>query len=149
LLPTSSAERQLWSIWIGYVVACVLASIIHSELLYLGQPRDHLTMYPTWALLTGLAFFIMGSNYWGWCYAIGLCFFALAAVMPWNRRLSWAALEFGLAWTTALIVIGLHLRRAGSKLALPADPSAHPTIDQSTASAGSKPDDLHLSGLKS
>jgi len=130
LMPTSSVERQLWSIWIGYLLACVLVSLVHSELIHLGQARDQLTMYPTWAVLTGLAFFIMGSNYWGWCYAIGLGFFILAALMPWNTRLAWAALEFGLAWAAALAVIGLHLRRAGARASAMVEPSAQVTIDQ-------------------
>jgi hypothetical protein len=130
LLPTSSAERQLWSIWIGYLVSCVMVSLIHSELIRLGQARDQLTMYPTWAVLTGLAFFIMGSNYWGWCYAIGIGFFILAALMPWNSRLAWAALEFGVAWSAALVVLGIKLRRAGVRCGVPAEPSAQVTVDE-------------------
>jgi eukaryotic-like serine/threonine-protein kinase len=133
LLPTSAAERQLWSIWIGYLLACTLVSLIHSELIHLGQARDHLTMYPLWAVLTGLAFFIMGSSYWGWCYAIGIGFFLLGALMPWNGRLAWAALEFGVAWSATLVVIGLHLRRAGARVSAANDPSSQATIDQRPA----------------
>ena len=58
-----------------------------------------------------MAFFIMGSNYWGRCYAIGVAFFGLAAVMPTNLDL--APLEFGVAWSLTFVVIGLHVRRLG------------------------------------
>jgi len=111
VMPTSAAERQLWSIWIGYLIACMLASVANSELNRFLEPREHLTMYPLWSILTGLAFFVMGSNYWGWCYALGMGFFAMALLMP--LSLSWAALEFGLMWAFALAFIGLHLRRMG------------------------------------
>jgi hypothetical protein len=70
-----------------------------------------LIFYPTSAILSGLAFFIMGSNYWGRCYAVGLAFMGLALVMP--LRLAWAPVEFGLAWCVALVSFGLHLRRLG------------------------------------
>src|SRR5438067_254604 len=63
------------------------------------------------ALLTGMAFFVLGSSHWGWFYAFGLAFFALSLVMP--LRLEWATLEFGLLWAAALLVIGLQLRRLG------------------------------------
>ena len=79
------------------------------------QERDALSVYPFWAVLSGLAFFVMGSNYWGWCYAIGVGFFGLAILMPLN--LSWASLEFGVAWTVTLTVIGLHMRRMGRQSA--------------------------------
>jgi hypothetical protein len=62
-------------------------------------------------MASGLAFFIMGSNYWGRCYAFGLAFWALAALMP--MHLEWAPLEFGLLWSVTLTLVGLHLRRLG------------------------------------
>jgi serine/threonine protein kinase len=112
LLPTSSAERQLWSIWLGYITACIVVSLLNVELnRFTHQERQPLSMYPSWAVLTGVSFFVMGSNYWGWCYAIGIGFFGLAIAMPLN--LVWAPLEFGLAWASALAVIGFHLRRLG------------------------------------
>ena len=64
--------------------------------------------YPFLAILAGLAFFIMGSNYWGRCYAIGAAFFALACAMPFV--LEWAPLLFGLFWSAALTMVGIHLR---------------------------------------
>jgi serine/threonine-protein kinase len=120
LMPTSAAERQLWSIWIGYLVAYGV-SVMASRMLFRHHILAHdpttperwgeLIFYPTSAILSGLAFFIMGSNYWGRCYAVGLAFMGLALVMP--LRLAWAPVEFGLAWCVALVSFGLHLRRLG------------------------------------
>jgi serine/threonine protein kinase len=118
LLPTSSIERELWTIWIGYFFA-LGATVVATRLIRFRDligPTDpaqqhavEMLPYPFLAILSGLAFFIMGSNYWGRCYAIGVCFFALACLMP--LQLDWAPLGFGLLWAGALTMVGLHLRR--------------------------------------
>jgi eukaryotic-like serine/threonine-protein kinase len=113
LLPTSTAERQLWSIWLGYVTAYLISALIGRELLSHGQRLDEWTLYPFTAVLTGLAFFIMGSNYWGRCYAIGLAFFGLAVLMPLN--LDWAPLEFGILWSITFTSLGIHLHQIGGQ----------------------------------
>jgi hypothetical protein len=110
LLPGSAAERLLWSVVIGYVFACFLTSEVTRqqwgmEALYAGK------YYPYYALFTGMAFFVLGSSYWGWLYALGAAFFALALVMVADLR--WAVLEFGGMWTAALCLIGFRLRRLG------------------------------------
>jgi hypothetical protein len=110
LLPTSAAERLLWSVWLSYVGACFLASDVTRrmwgiEALYQG------VYYPFYALFTAMAFFVLGSSYWGWLYAVGAAFFALALVMVADTH--WAVLEFGGLWTVALVLIGLRLRRLG------------------------------------
>ena len=73
-------------------------------------------MYPFTAVLTGLAFFIMGSNYWGRCYALGLAFFGLAVLMPLN--IYWAPLEFGILWSITFISLGMHLHKIGRQAPL-------------------------------
>jgi serine/threonine protein kinase len=111
-LPTSSAERQLWSIWLGYLAAFAIAWLISHELTT-GDQWNELREYPFSAVLTGLAFFAMGSNYWGQCYTFGLAFFGLALVMP--LKLDWAPLEFGTLWSLVFIALGLHVRRIGKE----------------------------------
>jgi serine/threonine protein kinase len=122
LLPTSAAERELWTIWIGYLIAYGLCWLTMQ--MYIGQrlitsdaaaPErwQDLLMYPFSAILSGMAFFIMGSNYWGRCYAVGFVFFAAAALMP--LCLDWSPLIFGMLWTTTLLALGLHLRKLGNK----------------------------------
>jgi serine/threonine protein kinase len=120
LLPASMAERQLWSIWIGYLVAfTVSATVYHllerNKVFPDGEDQvkhwKELILYPGFAILSGLGFFVMGSSFWGRCYAVGVAFFALAFVMA--LHLQWAPIEFGLAWGATLAAIGIRLRRLG------------------------------------
>ena len=117
-MPTSVAERQLWSIWIGYLLAfATMVVAVHfltrqGVLTRGGAGPDgwqELILYPASAVLAGLAFFIMGSNFWGGCYTVGVVFFATAAVMP--LVLPLAPLILGLTWSVTLTVIGLYIRR--------------------------------------
>jgi predicted Ser/Thr protein kinase len=117
LLPTTAPERELWTIWVGYLLSYVVTMVAtraigRFDVIEPGQNAPALIVellpYPYTALISGLAFFIMGANYWGRCYAIGLAFFLAAALMP--LHLEWAPLIFGLLWSTALTALGLHLR---------------------------------------
>jgi serine/threonine-protein kinase len=110
--PASAAEQRLWAVWVGYLIGCGLL-LLHTFLMPgFGEPPLCWGTYPASALLTGLAFFVLGGSHWGWFYAFGLAFFALSAVMP--LRLEWSPLEFGVLWTAALLVVGAHLRRLGA-----------------------------------
>jgi hypothetical protein len=106
LWPTSVAERQMWSIWIGYATACATVGVAN-RLVAGWSVALELTQYPPWAAATGLAFFVMGNNYWGWCYAFGLAFCGLALVMTLDLR--WAPIEFGALWAAVFTVIGVRL----------------------------------------
>jgi len=119
LLPANATERQLWLIWIGYLVAYAISAMARGLMIgfqVLGRGAagperwDALIQYPTSAVLSGLAFFMMGSGYWGLFYVLGVTFFALALLMP--LSLTWAPLEFGVLWAVALLAIGCYLRRA-------------------------------------
>jgi serine/threonine protein kinase len=122
LLPTNAAERQLWTLWIGYITAYEISVMAHSMLLARGLTipgsahAGELLRYPFSAVLSGLVFFIMGSNYWGWCYTFGAAFFGLAALMP--LHMEWSPITFGLLWSATLTLIGLHLRRVGRRVEL-------------------------------
>ena len=108
LAPSTTAERQLWSVWIGYIAASVLIAITG----WAEFSRDqiyHMAEYPFFAITAGMAFFFLGSSYWGWCYAFGLAFFALSGLMLLDMR--WAVLEFGVVWTVCLVLLGARLRR--------------------------------------
>jgi serine/threonine protein kinase len=122
LLPTTPAERELWTIWLGYILSYAAALLVTRSLAGLGpmggaldvpERAQDLLVYPVSALLSGLAFFIMGSNYWGGCYAVGVAFWVLAWLMP--RHLDWAPLEFGVLWSAVLTMLGLHLHRLGKR----------------------------------
>jgi hypothetical protein len=117
------AERELWTIWGGYLAAygvdvLVTGMLIRFDLItagtaWAGDPDQlkKVITYPFSSIASGLAFFIMGSNYWGRCYAIGVAFWILAALMP--LFLNWAPLVFGLLWCASLLLLGFHLRRLG------------------------------------
>jgi hypothetical protein len=142
LLPTTAAERELWTIWLGYLLsygsALVVSRLLAGQGILAGGPHapvgwQNLLLYPFSAIISGLAFFVMGSNYWGRCYAVGAFFWGMALLMP--LHLSWAPLEFGLLWSIVLTAIGLHLRRLGRQAEtdpelVEAAPSDAPTVLQ-------------------
>lgn len=113
IVPASSAERQLWSIWIAYLTASFCAAPVGRFLESPNQPFDEQTLFPFRALLGGVAFFVMGGAYWGWCYAIGVAFFLGALLMPFALR--WDTLITAALWVGALTAVGLHLRRIGAE----------------------------------
>ena len=119
LLPTSAAERELWTIWIGYFmtyffVVVVVRTLSYLEIIQAGPTSpikeyfNELLPYPFISLVSGLAFFIMGANYWGRCYAIGLAFFVAAPLMALD--MAYSPLIFGFLWGIALMTVGMHLR---------------------------------------
>jgi serine/threonine protein kinase len=141
LLPTTAAERELWTIWIGYFATYFTIVIVTHLLTYFAIYQPHpdwpaqryfqdLIPYPFISMVSGLAFFIMGSNYWGRCYAFGAAFFIAAALMP--LRMTIAPLLFGVLWAITLVMVGLQLRAqatrpaSGSGAALA--PSQLPTV---------------------
>jgi hypothetical protein len=111
LLPASAAGRLMWSIWIGYLGSCTVLGVSYHALVGLAVEFEG-NVYPGFAATTGLAFIVLGSSYWGWCYAFGLAFWGLAFLMTVDVR--WAPLEFGTLWAVVLVVIGLRLHRLGS-----------------------------------
>jgi hypothetical protein len=112
LLPASTAERQLWSIWVGYLIGCV-AVVLAGRQVFEGD-EFKTRLYVLWSLLAGLAFFVMGGSYWGRCYAFGMAFFALAVLLPWIPQ-EFAPLGFGGTWVVALVWMGLYLRRLAAE----------------------------------
>jgi serine/threonine-protein kinase len=112
LLPTNAAGRIMWSLWIGYLSSGFVLGV--SYRLVVGMAVElEVNLYPGFAALTGMAFFVLGSSYWGWCYAFGLAFYALAFLMTLN--LNWAPIEFGILWAVVFTTIGLRLRLLGGK----------------------------------
>lgn len=98
LLPTSTAERLVWAVWVGYLLARAATS-----LLWQLQGRPYTEVYAFSAVLNGLAFFAMGSHFWGGCYAIGLAFFSAAPLLA--RLAESAALWLGTLWFLALLAV--------------------------------------------
>lgn len=107
LLPKNPAERQMWSVWAGYIVTCTVLGISH-QLMAGGDIDAEYKLYPALAAASGFAFCCLGSTYWGQCYVIGILFFVLALVMV--ASLPWAPIEFGAVWAVILIVVARRLR---------------------------------------
>jgi serine/threonine-protein kinase len=118
--PVTTCEQQMWSIGIGYVSTCTLIGLTGRLMNGLAVEWE-LSLYPTLAAVTGLIFFIMGSSYWGRCYAFGVAFFALALLMA--VRLDLAPLAFGALWAGSLVAIGWHLQRLGARAAQKIQPN--------------------------
>jgi tRNA A-37 threonylcarbamoyl transferase component Bud32 len=110
MLPQTVAERQLWAVWLGYILSCVLLAVIVKLQFGVERLYDRIE-YPYLTIMAGMAFFFLGSSYWGGCYAIALAYFVLAALMLLDMR--WAVLEYGTLWGAVLALIGWHLRRLG------------------------------------
>jgi serine/threonine-protein kinase len=110
VLPARGVERLLWSTWLGYIISGVIMALAY-RLAAGWATAIELNLYPLMAALTGMAFVVLGSSYWGRCYAFGLSFYGLALLM--NIDLRWSPIEFGITWTVVLIIIGNRLRNLG------------------------------------
>jgi hypothetical protein len=110
LMPTSAAERQLWSLWVGYVLTCFLVSTQMRAMFGDERMYDNI-LYPVYCAITGLAFFVLGATYWGMLYVVAACFFGLSGLLLLDLR--WGVLAYGGMWTVALLAVGLRLRKLG------------------------------------
>jgi hypothetical protein len=122
LLPANAAERQVWLIWLGALAAFGTSSLASRLLTDAGVLAAgpaapacwaEVAVYPFSAVVSGLAFFVMGASYGGRYYAISLAFFALALLLP--LRLEWSPLAYGLVWALCLVAVARHLRRLGAE----------------------------------
>ena len=73
-----------------------------------SEPFDALTLYPQFAILSGLIYCGIGSNYWGKCYLFGAAFFIVSLLM--TIDLSFAPIQFGGLWAFCLLLIGRRLK---------------------------------------
>jgi serine/threonine-protein kinase len=110
LLPQSRNERLLWSVWLGYFIACAVISAIDAQVSGLAEML-HGSLYAHQSVAAAVCFFVMGGAYWGRFYPLAVVFFALAIAMPLCRE--WSPLVFGSSWAVALTLIARHLRRLG------------------------------------
>ena len=107
LLPINPVERQLWSLWLGFVSACILiAAISHklvdTEILY------NFFLYPYWSITSGLAFIVMGGQVWGRFYIIGCTFFLIALLQTFVPPMG--PFTFGLLWIISLVIMARQLK---------------------------------------
>jgi hypothetical protein len=108
--PRGAAERQLWAVWGGYLLACFVLGFSGRVAFGFEDTALELRFYQGLVVLAGLAFFSMAATFWGYSAVIGLGF--LSFVMAVDMR--WAPLEFGVTWAAVLVYLGLRLRRLGA-----------------------------------
>ncbi len=108
--PMGLADRQVWPIWGGCALAS--ATILLSARLTSPDAGSAIhAAYPALAALAGLAFFIMGREFWGRHYLHGLMWMVGAVLMA--RTPVWAPLEAAALTAFSLGRIGLFLLRYG------------------------------------
>ena len=118
VLPTNSAERLIWVVWIGYLLA--LGAVNATRFVYGHDQRE---AYASFAILTGFGFLIMGTHVWGGGYVVGLLFMIAAPILAMVTDI--APLAFGLLWAGALLTFGFHYWRLG-RAALASNSGATP-----------------------
>jgi hypothetical protein len=109
---SSAAAEQMWSLWVGFIIACNLVALSVFQMQPIigpDRPVEVLACYPYFALLSGLLFIAIGRSFWGYCYLFGGLFFALGMVFPYC--LPFAPLIFGAVWSLTLCLLGVRLRR--------------------------------------
>jgi serine/threonine protein kinase len=107
--PRGAAARQLWAIWLGYLAGTVALVMIDYIQTPAGTVYYGLGAYPPMAVLASLAFMMLGSSYWGYCYVIGAAFLVLAVLM--TSWLTVAPLAFGVCWAVSLALLSVRLGR--------------------------------------
>jgi hypothetical protein len=95
------------------VLASVFVVVVYRELANPEPPLGELTLFPTWSILAGMLFYVLGSSYWGRCYAFAVLFFLGGVLLP--LQLHAGPLVFGVLWTVALAAIGWHLRHLAAR----------------------------------
>lgn len=110
-LPHNAAERQLWTIWGSYLLACIILGVsTWLALRRFGAMEPQL--YLGFSVLTAVAFFVLSRGFWGYGVIVAFIFSAMPLLMAIDLR--WAPLEFGTTWCVVLALVGMRLRRMGT-----------------------------------
>jgi hypothetical protein len=109
--PQGAPARQLFSLWLGYVIGSLALTLIAYRLSAPSSTFDGFAAYPPMAVLASLLFMMLGSSYWGYCYVIGGIFLSSAVLMTY--WLAAAPLIFGVIWAASLLILSRHLARLG------------------------------------
>ena len=104
MLPTNSAERLVWGVWVGYLICVAVVGVTLSV-----SGLDSRLQYALSAILGGLGFFIMGVHVWGGAYVIGWSFLLAAPLL--SLTLKSASLTYGVLWGVSLLAFGGHYWR--------------------------------------
>ncbi|MFM8286816.1 MAG: protein kinase domain-containing protein [Planctomycetaceae bacterium] len=111
LTSRRTTTQDMWSHWAAFLVAChlVLGVQVISGWAHPEANLSLWTCYPNFALLSGVLWFTLGSNFWGGCYAFGALHFLSALVMAWFPEIG--PTLFGVLWFFSLAITGWRLKR--------------------------------------
>ncbi len=103
---SESARRELWSIWIGHAVGS-LACLTSLRILFHPDPyRSIATFYPCWAVITSVAFFAKGGNFWTVYRWIGGAWSVVAVLLAFMPTFSPIAFGVFAALTCIMTALG-------------------------------------------
>lgn len=107
---------QMLSHWAAFAIAChcVLAAKVIAAYSSSAVPFDLYACYPGFAILSGVLWFALGSNFWGGCYVVGAMHFTSSLAMAHSPE--YGPILFGLLWFLSLVMTGLRLKRIGMSL---------------------------------
>ena len=111
LTSRRTTTKDMWSHWAAFLIACHLVLGVQ-VISGLAHPKAKLSLwssYPNFALLSGVLWFTLGSNFWGGCYAFGALHFLSALVMAWFPEIG--PTLFGVLWFFSLAITGWRLKR--------------------------------------
>ncbi|MGB1814096.1 MAG: protein kinase domain-containing protein [Rubripirellula sp.] len=103
MLPSSMAERPVWSIWIAYLVTLAALNLIT---ITTGGEQDN--VFQTAAALSGFAFIALSGHIWGGAASLGLGFLAVAAACAFFPTIS--PLLLGTMWLVSMLTLARHYR---------------------------------------
>ncbi|MEM9587840.1 MAG: serine/threonine-protein kinase [Planctomycetota bacterium] len=103
ILPRTTAERPVWSIWLAYLATMGVFNVMNR----LGALPPG-SLFWIAAALSGFGFIAMGGHVWGGSAVIGLFFLVAAFVMV--ELPAHAPLILGAMWLVGLYVLGRHYR---------------------------------------
>lgn len=114
LLPRNAVERQIWAVWLGYLLAFgslfVTMTLLHHR---------HLDIYGAATAMGGVAWFAMGGLIWGGCHLLGFMFLLLAPLMALSAGSPWSPCLFGLIWAVSVGMVGHRYWRQSTAVSRP------------------------------
>ena len=103
MLPSSMAERPVWSIWIAYLVTLAVLNLIP----FISDSQQG-NVFQTAAALSGFAFIAMSGHIWGGSASLGLGFLSVAVACAFFQTIS--PLLLGSMWLISMLTIARHYR---------------------------------------
>ena len=82
--PRGKPARQHSAFWLAYFASTGTLTLIELEqaVTIPGREFGYLELYPRLAVVSSLGLIMLGSTYWGFCYAIGGIFLLLSLILP-------------------------------------------------------------------